>query len=630
MNQTMNHRGPDGEGFFFQDTIASKEEYHKKNNSIYNEMIGKRVCYLAHKRLSIVDLNINAAQPMISNCQNFVLTFNGEIYNHNELRKELLEKGHLFKTSHSDTEVVLNSFIEWGEDFVHKLRGMFAIALYDRDKDILYLIRDRIGIKPLYYTISNDRLYFASEIKAIIKDNSIKKELNKKGLYDFLSFLTVPAPNTLFKNIFKIPAGHMLKVKNGIPSALIEYWDVFDQLIDLDNKSEDEIKTELIKELQESVSLRMGADVPVGVFLSGGIDSSINASLFSKLRKQPVSSFSVGYEDDDKLSSYKNEFVYARQIAKKLNSDYHEGLLSQQMLLDFIPDLIHFQDEPIADPVCFPVYEVSKLAKSKNVTVCQVGEGSDELFWGYKRWKVYNYLDYLNKIPFLGYIKRMLLFLIKGTRLQDSMSYELLRRAVYNEPIFWSGAEAFTENQKRKLLSKEFLNEIGDYSSYSIIREYREKFDSKSKDTSFVNWMAYADLKLRLPELLLMRVDKMSMAVSLEARVPFLDHKFVSFAMSIPSKFKTKKGISKYILKKAVEGILPNEIIYRKKQGFGAPVHDWFMDKLGESAKKSIKETNINTKTFNDDFLQDLFDSNKGVQAWYLYNYSEWFKDNIS
>lgn len=630
MNQTMNHRGPDGEGFFFQDIQKNKTNYLKKENSIYFEKEGKRVCYLAHKRLSIVDLDIKAAQPMISICENFVLTFNGEIYNHHELRNELVDKGHSFNTNHSDTEVVLNSFIEWGEKFVHKLRGMFAIALYNRKEDILYLIRDRIGIKPLYYTKSNDNFYFASEIKAIIKDKSIKKELNKKGLYDFLSFLTVPAPYTLFKDIFKIPAGHMLKIEKGVPTDLIEYWDVFDEVINLDKKTEDEIKKELINELQESVSLRMGADVPVGVFLSGGVDSSINASLFSKLRKSPVSSFSVGYENDDKLSSYKNEFVYARLIAKSLNSDYHENSLTQQMLLDFIPDLIHFQDEPIADPVCFPVYEVSKLAKSHNVTVCQVGEGSDELFWGYKRWKVYYYLDQVNSIPFLGILKKIVFFLLSKTKYRSSMSFELLRRAVDNEPIFWSGAEAFTEQQKRKLLSKQFLDEIGDYSSYSIIKEYRKKFEAKSKDPSFVNWMAYADLKLRLPELLLMRVDKMSMAVSLEARVPFLDHKFVSFAMSIPSKLKTKKGISKYILKKAFEGILPNEIIYRKKQGFGAPVHDWFLDKLGENAKKSIKETNNKTNYFDNEYLNNLFETNQGVQAWYLYNYSEWLKKNIN
>lgn len=634
MNDTMNHRGPDGEGFLFsstRETQSIKDVLSNRKNLIFVENQNQhRNCYLAHRRLSIVDLDIKAGQPMLDKNTGVCLTYNGEVYNHIDLRNELERLGHKFNTNHSDTEVVLKAYLEWGDAFVNKLRGMFAIAIWDPRTDKLTLIRDRIGIKPLYYTIQNDRLYFSSEIKAIIKDESIEKKLNKRGFYDYLSFLTVPAPNTLFDGIFKIPAGHKIIVKRGKVLPLIEYWDVFDETIDLSNKSEEEIKKGLITELKESVKLRMGADVPVGVFLSGGIDSSLNATLFTEMRNAPVSSFSVGYENDKNLNSYKNEFVYARQVAKNINSDYHEKELTQDMLIGFIPELIHFQDEPIADPVCFPVYEVSKLAKEKGVTVCQVGEGSDELFWGYSSWKVYYKLHLLNKLPVPSFLKKLLLKTIKKLKSDQSTQYELLRRGAYKEPIFWSGAEAFTEQQKRKLLSKDFLTEIGDYSSYEVIKKHREVFLKKAKDKSFVNWMAYADLKLRLPELLLMRVDKMGMAVSLEARVPFLDHKFVSYSMSIPTRFKTKGFESKYILKKAVENILPHNIIYRKKQGFGAPVHDWFMDSLGEKVKESIKSENEHNSFFQNDFIDKLYSSQNGTQAWYLYNYTEWSKANTS
>lgn len=633
MNDTMVHRGPDGEGFLFAESASKKTEINSlkaRKNLIFEQCEQDRLVYLAHRRLSIVDLDIKAGQPMGTKDNKIWLTFNGEVYNHKDLREELEGKGYTFRTNHSDTEVILYAYQEWGQEFVHKLRGMFSIAIWESTTDTLTLIRDRIGIKPLYYTTHNDRLYFASEIKAIIEDKSIPKNLNKRGLYDYLSFLTVPAPNTLFENIFKIPAGHKLIIKNGEVSELIEYWDVFDEIQDLSKKSEEEIQKELIEELKESVALRMGADVPVGVFLSGGVDSSLNAALFTEMRKKPVSAFSVGFENDEELTSYTNEFHYSSLMAKKLNSDYHEKYLSQQMLLDFIPDLIHYQDEPIADPVCFPLYYVSKLAKENNVTVCQVGEGSDELFWGYSSWKTYYCLHLLNKIPVPSILKKLLLWVIKKVKSDQSSQYELLRRGANKEPIFWSGAEAFTEQQKRKMLSKEFLDEIGDYTSYEVIKDIRDKFNKRAKEKSFLNWMAYTDLKLRLPELLLMRVDKMGMAVSLEARVPFLDHKFVSYALSIPSRLKTKKWESKYILKKAVEDILPHEIIYRRKQGFGAPVHDWFMDELGENAKSSILKNNKEFNYFKEEELQNLFAKNNGTQAWYLYNYAEWSNNSLS
>jgi asparagine synthase (glutamine-hydrolysing) len=633
MNDTMTHRGPDGEGFYFSST-ANQDQIRnqlrgRKNLVTHFSTPKHRQIFLAHRRLSILDLDIAAGQPMANSSSDIFISFNGEIYNHQEIREELMRDGYKFKTNHSDTETTLYAYEKWGEDFVHKLRGMFAIAIWDERRDRLLLVRDRTGIKPLYYTVSNQKLYFASEIKAILEDSSVKRGLNKKGLYDYLSFLTVPAPETLFDNIYKIPAGHMLIIEKGKVSALKEYWDVFNNWQDLSSRSESQIQEELISELKESVALHMASDVPLGVFLSGGVDSSLNAKLFSDLTDKPVKCFSVGYKDDDKLESYKNEFEYARLMAKTINADYYEKELNQDMFIEFLPKLIHHQDEPIADPVCFPVYEVSKLARENGVTVCQVGEGSDELFWGYESWKTYKKLNDLNNIPLTWPFKKALYEVSKMAG-KTGKQFELLRRGVSNQPVFWSGAEAFTESEKRKLLSSEFLKDFKGYSSYEVIGDIRKKFEARCPEPSFLNWMAYSDLKLRLPELLLMRVDKMGMAVSLEARVPFLDYKFVEYSLSIPSSLRCKNNVSKYILKKAVEPYLPHEIIYRKKQGFGAPVYDWFKDKLGTYGENVIRKSAKESNLFNTQQIDTLFQKQDFVNVWYLLNYCEWENRNLN
>ncbi|PIK14672.1 asparagine synthase (glutamine-hydrolyzing) [Halobacteriovorax sp. JY17] len=631
MNDTMIHRGPDGEGFYFS-TDLNFEEISRKLSSRSNIVTHfsppkHRRIYLAHRRLSILDLDLAAGQPMTNSEKNIFITFNGEIYNHQEIRDELISDGFIFRTDHSDTEAALYAYEKWGIDFVKKLRGMFAIVIWDERNDRILMVRDRTGIKPLYYSVSNNKLYFASEMKAIFQDTEVPKKLNKKGLYDYLSFLTVPAPETLFKNVYKIPAGHMLIVEKGRVQPLKEYWDVFDNWQDLSGQSEERIRENLIAELKESVSLHMAADVPIGVFLSGGVDSSLNAKLFSQLSPDKVKCFSVGYKDDDKLTTYKNEFEYARLMANTIGADYHEKELTQDMFIDFIPQLIHHQDEPIADPVCFPVFEVSKLAKDSGVTVCQVGEGSDELFWGYESWKTFKRLHDLNKVPMTWPFKKALL---EGSKLagKTGKQFEFLRRGVEKEPIFWSGAEAFTEAEKRKLLNSEFLKDFKGYSSYEVISDFKKKFDERCPDPSFLNWMAYSDLKLRLPELLLMRVDKMGMAVSLEARVPFLDYKFVEYALSVPTALRCKDNVSKYILKKAVEPLLPHEIIYRKKQGFGAPVHDWFMDRLGGYAKDKLISKS-SSEFFDQNEIRNKFAKGDNTNLWYLLNFQEWKNQNL-
>lgn len=630
MNDVISHRGPDGEGFAFFGKYSDQDVLNFKNQRpealVFREP-SKRTIALAHRRLSIIDLSTNALQPMQSIDKNITILFNGEIYNYQEIKAELLKKGHQFQTNHSDTEVIINAYIEWGIDCLKKFRGMFSIALWDELKDTLWLIRDRIGIKPMYYTNQHGRIYFASEIKAIIADSSIKRAINHEGMYNYLSFLTVPAPQTLFDNIYKLPAGHLLKIENGKLENPIEYWDIFDD-VKLNTSSEESITKEVLEELTESVKYHGVADIPVGIFLSGGIDSSLNAALFSKVANYPVKAFSVGYENDEKLKSYTNEFKYAKQAAKHANCEYYQQILTQQDFIDFLPKLIHHQDEPIGDPVCMPVYFVSKLAKENNVSVCQVGEGSDELFWGYSSWKYMLRLQNLNDITIVPKIfKRLILSILKLLGKDDTVYYEWLKRGIEGKKIFWSGAEAFTETQKNKLLSKKFIDKIQpNYSSWEIVDKHYQNFKQKATEKSNLNWMSYIDLKMRLPELLLMRVDKMSMAVSLEARVPFLDHEFVTYSMGIPSALKTTNNESKYILKQAIKNVIPDNIINRKKQGFDAPVYDWMMEDLGTIAKEKIKLFNQHTGYLNESYINSIFEKKNGKQLWFVLNLALWWE----
>lgn len=609
MNAQMLHRGPDGGRLWLE----------RENR-----------CGLGHRRLSIIDLSDTAFQPMSNEDGSVVVAFNGEIYNHMDIRKELEETGnHRWKTDHSDTEVILHAYEEWGLDCLEKFRGMYAIALWDGRKREFLLIRDRIGIKPLYYIMENGILTFASEIKAILKVREKKSKINEKALYDYLSFLTTPCEDTLFENIKKLrPATYMIFDENGRMKTQ-RYWDVWDhtksELYDADDRT---ITDAVISELRTAVKLRKEADVPVGVFLSGGIDSSTNAALFSEDADSLVKTFCIGY--DQEYESYQNETHYARKMAGYCGAEYYERLLGQDDLFDFLPEMIRLQDEPIADPVCVPVYYVSKLARDHGVVVAQVGEGADELFWGYRRWKACLDLSRLNDWPVPDALKKAGCWMLEKTGHGGAVYTEWLRRAVVHQPVFWSGAEAFTEYEKKRVVSETVLAGLDGYSSFEAIRPTYERFREKAWEKSHLNWMSYADLNHRLPELLLMRVDKMSMGVSLECRVPFLDHKFVELAMSIPQRKKTEGHVSKAVLKKAVRGIIPDELIDRKKQGFGVPVYDWFKGRLGQEMKTETLNFAKSTGLLNAAYVSKLFDDpGRASSLWYLYNLSLWWKAYI-
>ena len=608
MCDEMIHRGPDGAGIWISP----------------DRRVG-----LGHRRLSIIDLASDAAQPMSNEDGSLWLSFNGEIYNHAEIRRHL-EQGsrYRWKTDHSDSEVILHAFEEWGIHCIERFRGMFAIALWDARARELWLIRDRLGVKPLYYSVHHGRMTFASEIKALLTDPEQSRTIHAEALYHYLSFLTTPAPQTMFEGIQKLPAGHWLRVRE---SGAIEkqcYWDVWDHTTPRTTSSEGELRELVISTLRDAVKLRKVSDVPVGVFLSGGVDSSTNTALFSEGESRAIKTFSIGYVGE--YGSYQNELQYARQMAAVVGATHYERLLTANDLLDFLPEMVRLQDEPIADPVCFPVHYVSKLARENGVVVCQVGEGADELFCGYPLWKTMLNLQRCNDWPIPKVVKHLALAGLKLSGRDQSFSYEWLRRGTAGQPVFWGGAEAFTEKQKNRLLNPDFRRSISVDTSWEAIAPIRKRFEEAAWDPSPLNWMTYLDLRLRLPELLLMRVDKMSMGVGVEARVPFLDHKFVELAMSIPTRMKLGDGSLKYLLKKSVRGLIPDNLIDRKKQGFGVPVHEWFLGELGQRIRRELESFCRETGYFDRREVFRLIDSGNAAQVWYLFNLALWWRSFIS
>jgi asparagine synthase (glutamine-hydrolysing) len=608
MRDTMEHRGPDGAGTWVSD----------------DGRVG-----LGHRRLSIIDLSSAADQPMCNEDGTVRVVFNGEIYNHAEIRAELEGLGgHRWRTDHSDTEVILHAFEEWGIECVHRFRGMFSIALWDARSRELWLVRDRVGIKPMYYSVHHGRIVFGSEIKALLQDPEQERAVNEEGFYHYLSFLTVPAPYTLFEGIRKLPGGCWLRVTEDGQVHEERYWDALDNPVALDGLSDGEIAGKVLDELRTAVRLRKVSDVPVGVFLSGGLDSSTNAALFSEGDGHAVQAFTVGYQGE--YESYRNETGYARMAADHVGADYHEVLLDVDDLIDFLPRMVQLQDEPIGDPVCVPVYYVSKLARDHGVIVCQVGEGADELFWGYQYWKTLLRLQKYDDLPVPRFVKKAALAALRAAGQGDTPHAEWLRRGVEGQPVFWGGAEAFTEAEKRRLLSPRLRERFARLTSWEALEPIHRRYTERATTPSHLGWMSYLDLNLRLPELLLMRVDKMSMGVSLEGRVPFLDHKLVELAMSIPERVKTRDGELKGLLKKAVRGLIPDEIIDRKKQGFGVPVHEWFFDKLGAQARDSLEEFCRETDFLDRDEVMRLLDEGRGPSVWYLLNFALWWKEYIA
>jgi asparagine synthase (glutamine-hydrolysing) len=608
MRETMRHRGPDG-GATWIDPEGR---------------IG-----LGHRRLSIIDLADCAAQPMTNEDGSLWLVFNGEIYNHAEIRAELVALGgHRWKTDHSDTEALLHGFEQWGIDVVHRLKGMFAFALWDARRRELWLVRDRIGIKPLYFSVHHGRLTFASEIKALLEDSDQPRQIHEESFYHFLSFLTTPAPQTLFAGIRKVPSGTWLRVRQDGSIEERRYWDVWDDVEPIESASDEEIAERVLAELRASVKLRKVSDVPVGVFLSGGLDSSTNAALFSEGESRPVRTFTIGYDRD--YATYRNELDFARQMASRIGSDHHEYRLSVDELVDFLPRMVHLQDEPIADPVCVPLFYLAKLARDNGVTVCQLGEGADEMFIGYPNWLQAMERQQMDGWPVPRLLKRGASAALMMAGYGHAWQTEYLRRGGAGQPLFWSGAEAFSEGEKQRLISPRLRRSLKGLTSWNAIAPIHDRFRARAWDQSPLSWMSYVDLHLRLPELLLMRVDKMTMGVGLEGRVPFLDHRLVALAMSIPSSRKASGGRLKHLLKTAVRGLVPDALIDRRKQGFGVPVDELFEGRLAALATSQLGRFCDQTDLLDRAAVDHLIQTGQGSKIWYLLNLAMWWREYIA
>ena len=641
MRETMIHRGPDSGGTWISN----------------DGRVG-----LAHRRLAIIDLSANAAQPMSNAEETVWVTYSGEIYNHLTLRRGLEKAGCHFKTEHSDTEILVHGYLVWGlEGLLERLDGMFAFAIWDEQKMVLSLARDRIGIKPLYFSHPQGGFVFASEIKAILADPSIHRDIDPSALNHFLSFMVAPAPLTMFKDIFKLPAAHFMQVDQQGKMFFNRYWDATPgqgidpaETRDLDEDGLEAFYTHGIRSrLEEAISKRMMSDVPFGVFLSGGIDSSANVALMSQMMERPVETFTVGFKDYQHL----NEIEYANRIARDFKTNHHEILIDETDMMGYLDNLVHTQDEPIADWVCIPLYFVSKLARDSGVTVVQVGEGSDEQFCGYD-----SYMTYLNLYkkfwtPYMKGVPEPLRQIMGGcAQSLSSLTYrfdkftEVLSRSGKNQELFWTGANAFWNVHKSRLMANGFaphelsesmkelatsgldLTGIAGKDSGAIISAYLDPIDRKFPEIDQLSRMAYSEFRLRLPELLLMRVDKIGMSESIEARVPFLDQKMVEFTMDIPMEWKIKGGETKYLLKKSLADVLPDDILYREKMGFAAPMTEWLRGEFGRQAEIAVLKSPLMDRGFlNRDHIAEKFRDHRearhdyAIHLWTLFNLTSWY-----
>lgn len=608
MRETLSHRGPNGGCTWVDD---------------------ERRIGLGHRRLSIIDLAVTASQPMANEDGRIQLVFNGEIYNHAELRAELSRSGrHRWATDHSDTETIVHGFEVWGIECVHRLRGMFALAIWDARERALWLVRDRIGIKPLYYRVDGGKIAFASEIKALLELPDTPRRVHEEALFHYLSFLTTPGTQTLFDGIQKLEPGTWLRAGADGSIRVHRYWDVWEAARSLGDVPDEAIAERVLAELRTSVRLRKLSDVPVGVFLSGGLDSSTNAALFSEGEGHPIRTFSIGYDRD--YAGYANELHFARAMAERIGAEHHEKRLTRDDVVEFLPRMVHLQDEPIADPVCVPVYYVARLARESGTIVCQLGEGADELFIGYPNWWHALERQQMADLPVPRIVPGAAALALKLGGYDHAWQYEYLRRASRGEPLFWGGAESFAQADKLRLLGDGLRTRLKGLTSWDALAPIHRDYRAKAHEQSALNWMSYVDLRVRLPELLLMRVDKMTMGVGLEARVPFLDHEFVTLAMSVPSARKAPNGRLKHLLKLAVRDLVPVDIIERRKQGFGVPVDDLFAGRLAEVATKELTRFCNETGLIDKRAALDLIRTGQGAKTWYLLNLAMWWRHFIA
>jgi len=557
MAGVLAHRGPDDSGFY-EDELMS----------------------LGHRRLSIIDLSPQGRQPMANEDNTIWLAFNGEIYNFRDLRAELEKKGHSFR-SHTDSEVILHSYEEYGLECVDNLRGMFAFALWDTKKRRLVICRDRIGKKPLYYWQNGERLLFASEIKSLLCCREIPREVNRDGFYSFLAFQYVPGVETAVKNIFRVPPGNILIAENGTVK-LREYWSIRKIVNSGEDNSPDQAVERMGHLLEESVRLRLVSDVPLGVLLSGGLDSSSITALISRSGVKSIRTFSAGFGEES------DEFKYARTVSREFNTEHREFIVRPDNLALTLKKIVWHMDEPIADGGAFATYMIAEVIK-QYVKVILVGEGADELFAGYSWHRLAG--------PGFAFVPQA-----------------LKSRAYFYLNTFYRGKKNHPD----------------------IYHGFEERFNLKGVRRDFLSRMMFFELENLLPNCLLMKVDKMTMAHSLEARAPFLDHKLIEFAAALPAGFKIRGCTNKYILRKFMEKKLPPEIVNRKKRGFLVPIAKWLNGELKEYAEDILlRKDSFSACAIGLERIRPLFAPQRGlrelenkIRLWRLLVFELWVNLN--
>ena len=607
MLKIQTYRGPDDSGIYFDEQSG---------------------VHLGHNRLSIQDLSSHGHQPFISNCKNYVIVFNGEVYNFKTIRGKLEDLGHEF-ISNSDTEVILYSYKEWGMQCLDKFIGMFAFSILDKVQNKLFLARDRAGVKPLYYYTCDNQFMFSSEIKSFHKHPNFKKEQNLEVLPCFFQFGYIPAPYTIFKNCFKLESGHYLELKiDNLEFRITRYWDVNDYYLqEKFSKSEDEILRDIEKILDDAIDLRMISDVPVGVFLSGGYDSSLVASILAKKQGKKINTFTIGF-DDPKY----NEAEHAKTIARYLGTNHTEYYMKNQDMLDLVEKLPFYYDEPFGDSSALPTMIVSKLAK-QHVKVVLSADGGDEAFCGYSKYFFLNKFQniFLNSfkrevlkaglnlfsVDSIAFINDKLPKKLKQTNIKDK--FTKFQRAInsHNLEEMFENASSYTDK-----------NEVAKFLKVQREEKIFSKWD-KIENVEFLNQMMAIDYKLFMNDDVLTKVDRATMSVSIEGREPLLDHRIIEYMARVPFELKYKNNQGKYLLRRVLYKYLPKELVDKPKSGFQIPLNEWLRNELKPLALKYLDETRLDDNIFNIKEINSIkvrfFGGvDIGATIWFLLIYQMW------
>lgn len=597
MMATIRHRGPDSDGQFVRGAVG-----------------------LGHLRLSIIDLTDAGRQPMPSPDGSKWIVFNGEIYNYAELKRELEQQGETFRST-SDTEVLLRLYERHGPACLDKLQGMFAFAVWDEVHRTLFLARDRLGIKPLYYYVDECQLVFASEIKAILQCPGVPRQLHPESLITYFTFGHSMAPDTMYSGIRKLLPGHYL-LCSARQTRIAKYWDLAPH--PLLNVTETQAAAEINCLLETAVSSHMVSDVPVGAFLSGGIDSSAVVAFMSRASRWPVKTFAIGFD----IGGYYNELDGARLIAQRFSTDHHEKIVTGLDVEALIRRLVYHYDEPFADAANLPTFIVSEFAR-QHVKVVLSGEGGDEVFGGYRRYSAHLASRYFQRLPAFLRGAGLSRFSPQTPRFRR-LHKTLAAFAIPDEAVrYGSWLAFFTEDLKASLLDGALHSTLERFDGYCSYREYYNRFP----DFDPVNRMLYTDLKAWLPDTYLEKIDKAAMAVGLEGRVPFLDHRLVEYAFRLPGRYKVRRRTTKYLLKKSLEGLLPESTLYKSKHGFAVPLDEWFRAGMKDFLAGVLFDTDPHRPGyFRRSSIEEIFrqhtrgERNFGIHLWTLLNFELWHR----